>query len=232
MISVLLTAYNAERYIRLAIESILGQTYTDFELIIVDDCSTDSTYETACSYRDPRIRFHKNSENLGHTKSMNIAMRMGKGEYFAWQDADDISLPERFEKQVNLFTGKIGLVTTWGISIDDRGRKISNWYTDEAQRKPEKEILDNILKDCWILGPSAMWTQEVVDKIGYFDEEMYLACDYNYWLRLLKHFEFKTVKEVLYKYRKHDESVRKLYKEKMDWLKLCQKRAKECLRIR
>ena len=99
-ISVLMPAYNAEKYIGEAIESILNQTYKDFEFIIINDGSIDRTEDIILSYDDPRIIYLKNKENSGIVASLNNGLKQAKGQYVARMDADDISLPTRFEKQL------------------------------------------------------------------------------------------------------------------------------------
>jgi len=100
-ISVIMSVYNGEKYLREAIESILNQTFRDFEFIIINDGSTDKTSEILSSYNDPRIVIINNKRNIGLTKSLNKGLKMVKGEYIARQDADDVSLPERLERMVN-----------------------------------------------------------------------------------------------------------------------------------
>src|SRR3989344_5781814 len=100
-ISVLMPAYNARKYIGEAIESILNQTFKDFEFIIINDCSTDKTKKIIEEYanKDARIKLINNATNLGLTKSLNIGLKEARGEYVARLDADDVALPERLEKQ-------------------------------------------------------------------------------------------------------------------------------------
>ena len=98
-ISVILPAYNAENYISQAIDSILAQTYGDFEFIILNDCSTDGTERIILSFDDPRIRYVRNEQNLGVAATLNRGLELAAGEYIARMDADDISLPERFFRQ-------------------------------------------------------------------------------------------------------------------------------------
>ncbi|PSO83704.1 MAG: hypothetical protein BRC41_11810, partial [Cyanobacteria bacterium QH_9_48_43] len=100
-ISVVMPVYNGANYIREAVESILNQTFTDFEFIVIDDCSTDRSWEILTKYanQDQRVKLFKNEENLGVTKSLNKGLKLAQGDYIARQDADDVSLPERFEKQ-------------------------------------------------------------------------------------------------------------------------------------
>ena len=105
LISVVMSNYNTdELYLRASIESILNQTYKNFEFIIVDDCSSDNSVSVIESYDDKRIKLIKNPKNMGLTKSLNIAIKAAKGEFIARMDADDISLPQRFEKQVEFLT--------------------------------------------------------------------------------------------------------------------------------
>ena len=101
LVSVLMAVYNGEKYLLEAIESILNQTYTNFEFLIINDGSTDSTEEIILSYSDQRIRYIKNEQNLKLIASLNKGLDLAKGKYIARMDADDISLPDRLEKQVN-----------------------------------------------------------------------------------------------------------------------------------
>jgi len=102
-LSVLMTAYNADRYIGAAIESILNQSYTDFALLIIDDCSTDQTLEIINSFDDKRILVFKNQQNQGYLKSINTLLEKCKGDYIAFQDADDWSHQDKFQIQINAF---------------------------------------------------------------------------------------------------------------------------------
>lgn len=100
MISVVMPVYNGEKYLREAIDSILNQTCTDFEFIILNDASTDETEEIILSYDDPRITYARNETNLQIANTLNKGIALAKGKYIARMDADDISLPERFERQI------------------------------------------------------------------------------------------------------------------------------------
>ncbi|HXK49687.1 MAG TPA: glycosyltransferase family 2 protein, partial [Clostridiales bacterium] len=100
-ISVIMSVYNSEQYLQESIDSILDQTFNDFEFIITDDCSTDGSFEIIKSYAmlDKRIKYFRNSENIGLTKSLNLMLDIAKGKYIARMDSDDISMPDRFSKQ-------------------------------------------------------------------------------------------------------------------------------------
>ena len=165
-------------------------------------------------------------ENKGHTYSLNEALKEAKGDYIAWQDADDISEPTRFEEQLKCFTGNVGIVTTHGIAIDKDGKRISDWYTDKAQRRNHLEIKLHSETDWWIMGPSMMFKREVVEKIGVFDEECYYCQDYNFWLRAIEYFGWGICEMELYRLRRH-KSVRSEPKAKeRNWGELARNRAK------
>jgi len=233
MISVIMTCFNAQRYIRNAIESIVNQTYEDWEIIAVNDASTDNTGgildEYANNMHEDFMVIH-NKTNLGHTKSLNIALKHCE-DFIAWHDADDISYPTRLEKQVKFLKKhpSYGFVTTHGITINENGNRIKNFYTDEAQRNKKTTITDRFKDDCWLLLPSMMFRWSVVDKIGGFDESCYYAQDFNFVYRMLMaKYNFEIIPEELFKFRKHKDSIRasSQFKDR-NWHKYAIKRAKE-----
>jgi glycosyltransferase involved in cell wall biosynthesis len=126
MISVILGVYNHLPYLAEAIESVLAQTYGDFEFIIIDDASTEPVWDLVQGYArcDRRIRALRNSRNLGLAESLNIGLDLSKGDFIARQDADDRSHPERFANQLSAFAVNVGLVTTWALPIDRAGEVI------------------------------------------------------------------------------------------------------------
>lgn len=132
LIYVVMSCYNREKYVVEAIESILNQTYTNFEFIIIDDCSTDNTFEIVKEYakKDNRILALKNDKNYCYVHSLNKGIEIAKGKYIARMDDDDISLPERFEKQVEFLEKNediIALGTFIEIFSDDM-KKYNLWY--------------------------------------------------------------------------------------------------------
>jgi glycosyltransferase involved in cell wall biosynthesis len=235
MVSVILTAYNAEKYIRDALESIVGQTYTNWELVIVDDASTDNTEteldEFNASHGPEKMTFVELDKNEGHTKALNIALKFAKGDYIAWQDADDISEPNRFEEQLKLIEDGADLVTTHGIAINEKGKRIKDAYTDNFQRRTQLEIKIHLETDCWLMLPSLMWKREINEKIGNFNENCVFSQDYEFFLRAINAgFRWDKCEMELYRLRRHAGQVRKMDKrsKERNWHTYAWEEAHKC----
>ena len=138
-----MAVYNGEDYIELAIDSVLSQSFTNYEFIIVDDCSTDTTPDIILSIQDRRIQYIRNRKNLGQTPSLNIGLQSAQGEYIARIDADDIYLPGKLQKQFNFMenNNNVAVCGTNGLKIDDNGEIIG---THSVPQK-SKDILFHIL---------------------------------------------------------------------------------------
>lgn len=203
-ISVIMPAYNAEKYIAEAIESILGQTFDDFEFIIINDCSTDRTEEIVLSYDDPRIVYVKNEENLGVAATLNKGLAIAKGEYIARMDADDISLPERFAKQVE-YLDEHNDAAVLGCSIErfssDRSLDIRRFSADFDS------MMVDMLFACGVAHPSVMMRAEVIRSLGGYDEAFNGLEDYELWCRVLEKHKITTLPDILLRYRIHGSQV-------------------------
>ncbi len=212
LVSVIMSNYNTpEEFLREAIESILNQTYSDFEFIIVDDCSTDNSLDIIASYDDPRIVLLKNEENLGITKSLNRALKIAKGEYVARMDGDDIALPERFEKQVALLTENPDVIVcgTWVELIGDGASELKE--KNSCKKLPDREthqinlLFGNHLN---IVHPAAMFNHRLLKENGITYNENYIfAQDYRMWVECSKSGRLANVSEILFKYRIHGKAV-------------------------
>lgn len=204
-VTVLMSVYNGEKYLREAIESILNQTYTDFEFLLINDSSTDKSMEILQSYNDPRIRIITNEKNLGLTKSLNKGLELARGEYVARMDADDISLPERLERQVNYLNenSKTGVLGTNVQYIDEFGK------LHEIQRWPEKDALIkwNLCFFNPIAHPTVMMRLDLIKKIAGYDENIVYAQDYDLWVRLISESAFGNLQHILLYLRKSDDNV-------------------------
>lgn len=233
MISVIMTCYNSKPYILNAVESIIKQTYVEWELIIIDDAGTDGSGTIAINKCETnKTKCWRLSNNVGHTCALNKALQLADGEYIAWHDSDDISMSKRFEKQIEALEANplLGFVTTHGIAINEDGNRIKDFYCDVAQRNKKTTITDKLKDDCWLLLPSMMFRKSVIDKIGAFDETCYYAQDLNFVYRMLMaKYDFTIIDEELFKFRKHKKSIRasNKYKNK-NWHKYAIERAKKC----
>ena len=205
--------YNTPKeYLKEAIESILNQTFTDFEFLILND-SPDNVEldEIVASYKDKRIKYSKNKKNLGITPSRNKLIDMAKGEYLAVMDHDDISLSERFEKEVAYLDDNpdVGVVS---CNIEEFPQK-------ELSKNPCKDadIKLALMRRCVVVHPASMIRKSVLDdnKIRY-EERFSPAEDYALWCRLIPYTQFHNLKEVLFKYRVYSENTSTRQKSKMD----------------
>lgn len=199
-ISVILPVYNGERFLREAIESILNQTFKDFELILVNDGSTDRSEEIMKSYQDHRIVRLDNGENLGLSKSYNRAIERARGEYIARMDADDVSDPKRLERQLSFLKRHphVDIVGSGIVFIDENGQS-------RGQKHPQEDhalIKFSSLFSTPMMHPTIMGKTSVF-KTYHYNEGLHNSEDYELWSRLL--FESKThfanIWEQLLKYR-------------------------------
>ena len=155
LISLIMPLYNAENYVEEAIQSILDQTYSNFEMVLIDDCSTDNTMEKVTSFKDSRIKIIYNNKNMGIAYSRNIGLEFSSGEYIALLDDDDIALPDRFEKQVMLLTENpdIDIVGGGAIWINDKGASISDMLPvlNNPKRLRAEILFHNIYWNCEVM---------------------------------------------------------------------------------
>lgn len=218
LVSVIMSNYNTpEEYLRPAIESILNQTYRNFEFIITDDCSTDNSLSIIESYSDERIKILKNEKNLGITKSLNRGLAVAKGEFVARMDADDISLETRFEKQVEFLKSHPDhIVCGTGVEfIGDRQTKHSDKFA--CRKIPDKETFQIYLlfgNYPNIVHPTAMFNRKLMIKHNITYNENYpLAQDYRMWVSCSEAAECANINDTLLNYRVHGKAVSSEKKE-------------------
>lgn len=207
LVSILLPVYNAEPYLAEAIETLLGQTFTDFELIIVNDGCTDGSAGIIARYRDPRIRVLE-QENRGLSPSLNRAVAEARGSYLARQDADDISYPTRLEKQVDFLERHpdYGLLGTWA-DIYLGTRRCDKGHLHPCANAPLKF---NLLCDNYFVHSSIMMRRSVLERVGlYAAEAERQPEDYDLWSRFLRggHCRMANLPERLVGYREVEGSI-------------------------
>jgi glycosyltransferase involved in cell wall biosynthesis len=214
-VSVILPAYNCEKYIAKAIVSVLHQTFTDFEFIIINDGSTDKTEFAIRAFSDPRIIYLKNPTNKGLVFTLNRCIGIAKGKYIARMDADDICLPERLAKQKSFLdqNENIGVVATTIEFINDQEEKTGSWELDR-KTITSKQIKDQLLfKNC-IAHPSVMMRARVLKELKYNEKQKNIE-DYDLWLRVLNRgISIAKINEPLLLYRTHEDSVTTVYLKK------------------
>jgi glycosyltransferase involved in cell wall biosynthesis len=220
LVSVIMPVYNCGAFVREAIDSILDQTLSDFELLIIDDCSTDNTLAVITSYSDPRIRVIQKKKNTGYVDSLNTALAISRGEYLARMDGDDISVITRLEKQVSFLrdNADIALCGTWYQMLHS-GKIIQHPTDHEA-------IKIALLDYCAVGHPTVMVRKNFIDahKLTY-KPDYRPAEDYELWTRIAAHGKMANVPEVLLLYRSHEGQVSSQEREKqLSNSLICQKR--------
>jgi glycosyltransferase involved in cell wall biosynthesis len=204
-VTVLMSVYNGERYLSEAVDSVLHQTFTDFEFIIVNDGSTDDTTAILASYDDPRIVLVQNETNLGLTRSLNRGLGLAGGSYLARQDADDVSLPERLGSQVAFLTAnpQTCLVGSSIMVVNSASEAITRMILPTSNR----ELQSLLLKRNPFCHGSVMLRKSSVQQVGGYREAFSRAQDYDLWLRLAEIGLVANLPTVLYQWRFTPEAV-------------------------
>ncbi len=213
-VSVVMPVYNRQDLMPEAIESILGQTFCDFELIIVDDCSTDNTRQVAIDYqkRDARIRIHHHKKNMGIAGARNTGLHLAKGKYIAWMDSDDVSMPDRIEKQFLFMEShpEIGVLGTAAIVIDASGIYLG--VMDYPLSHPL--LLWALCFYDPIISPSAMVRRDLLLASGGYSLVFPQAEDYEMFVRLSKSTHLANLPERLLRLRMHATNTSVVHRSK------------------
>lgn len=205
-VSVIMPAYNAEKYIAEAIDSILNQTYKNFELIILDDASTDNTWKIIEDYasKDKRIISIRNEKNLYIAGNRNKGISIAKGTYIVWQDADDVSYPTRIKKLVQFMEDsvRVGICGSYIQSFNERGDlDVRRYATDD------RTLRAHIFMFSPVAQPAAIIRSDIFSKVGEFDESYPPAEDIDMSFRIGEFYDFANLPEILLKYREHPDSA-------------------------
>lgn len=200
-VTVVIPVYNSEKYLADAIDSILAQTFEDFEVILIDDGSTDGSVEIMAAHTDLRIRLAFNEANMGIANTRNRGIELARGEYLAVLDHDDSAYSDRFSKQVAFLDRHRdhAAVGSWAEAMDEEGRILKR-----IKRQPVSpgEIQWGLLFECCLLHSSIMARTAVLRECGYRAE--YAVCqDYDLFVRLAGRHKLANLPEVLARYRKH-----------------------------
>ncbi len=202
LVSIIMPSYNTAKFISETIESVLAQTYTNWELIIVDDCSTDNTDEVVKSFlSDNRIKYIKNEKNSGAAISRNRALRESKGKWIAFLDSDDLWMPEKLERQIAFMeaSGYHFSYTNY-IEIDEESKPNGKRVTG-----PKKITKHGMYNYCWMGCLTVMYDAETVGLVQI--EDIKKNNDYAMWLKACKKADCYLLDETLAKYRKRSGSI-------------------------
>lgn len=204
LISVVMSVYNTDEvYLRDAIESILNQTYRNFEFLIINDGCNEQTYQVLKEYDDSRISIINNQENIGLTKSLNKGIKLSKGKYIARMDADDVSLPKRFEYQVKYMEANqdIAVLGSWIISNNETYKFLGS---NSSKYREVRMLFEN----AGICHPTAFIRRSfLLENDICYDERIKKSQDYKLWVDILKNGKMAVIPEVLLNYRYHPQQI-------------------------
>ena len=212
LVSIVMPSYNTAKFIAESIDSVLAQTYTNFELLIVDDCSTDDTDAVVAAYSDARIKYVKNEKNSGAAVSRNKALAMAKGKWIAFLDSDDLWHPEKLEKQIAFMKEKGCFFSyTQYEEIDEQSNPKGRFVS--GPRKIGRIGMHNY---CW---PGCLTVMYDAEKVGLIQiKDIKKNNDYAMWLKVCKKAKCYLLKENLAKYRKRGGSISNhSYKALVKW---------------
>ncbi len=195
-VSVLMPVYNTkEEFLKESVESILNQTFQDFEIIVLDDGSFNDVEAIIKSYGDDRIRFYKNEQNLGVAKTRNRLLNLAQGEYCAWQDADDISMKDRLQKQADFLDNNPNISIVGTNLVRFPSEKI-------IIQKSEPKILDFIGGCAFSQGTSMFRLNDLKEHNLYYREDLITSEDYELWSRAVRVLKLANIQEILLRYRR------------------------------
>lgn len=200
-VSVVIPSYNAMTYLPKTIESVLKQTFTDYEVLIVNDGSSDHIVEWASQITDLRVKLIS-QENQGVSAARNTGIAQAQGQYIAFLDADDLWEPTKLEKQLSCLEANpsVGLVYTWTALIDQFGQPTRRvWVSHVEGNVWEQIVVDDMISN----GSSAMVRRRCFEAAGVFDPKISSSEDRDMWTRIAVHYPFAVVKEFLTLYRRH-----------------------------
>lgn len=213
-VTIIIPTYNRADLLPFAVKSVLSQTFADFELLILDDASTDNTQTIAESFlSDPRVRIVRHPKNIGITANRNYGLSIAKGTYIAMLDSDDVWLNNnKIARQVEILEShpQIGIVGTYGKKINIDGREMGEITSKAA----DLSIRHRMMYQNQFIQSSVVIRKEALDAVGWYDEKMPIWEDYELWLRLGEQYQFRNIPEFMTGYREHSGNITKESKEK------------------
>lgn len=216
-LSVLMPVFNSELFVADAIKSILNQTFSDFEFLILDDASTDKSVGIIKGFenKDPRIKVFQNEKNLGVVESRNKLINLSKGKYIAWIDSDDIAFENRFEEEIKFLEQhpEIGMVGAYPVIIDENGKKTGKWCFETDPQKLKIELFFHSP----FLSSSVMIRKSCLSQ-NFYDSKFPVAEDFDLYSKISEYSEIANIAKFLVKYRINSKGLSKSNTEKMEQL--------------
>jgi len=205
LVSVIMNCYNSETYLKEAIESVLNQTYENFELIFWDNHSTDNSAAIVHSFKDERIRYFYAPKHTSLGEGRNLALEKVRGEYISFLDCDDIYLPEKLEKTLACFMNGIGIVYTNGYTLYEHNGSKKPFYT---KVQPSGNLFELWLQSYQVMIPSVMFKKDVLDSLEYwFDKRFSMIEEFDFFMRIAKNYNVGYSNEKLCIWRAHSGSL-------------------------
>ncbi len=204
-VSIIIATFNREKLLKEAIESVLVQTYSDYELLIIDDGSIDNTQTMVQSFDSPKIKYIY-QKNKGRSAARNVGLNLAKGKYITFLDSDDLYLPNKLMTQVNYLDAHphVGMIYTSAYCMDEDGNKLAHHYKADASGSIYKKIA--FFMPVTITLPTVMVRQNIIRQVGGFDEKMYRFEDTDMWRRLSKITHIHAIDEFSCKLRTHQDN--------------------------
>jgi len=206
LVSVVIPVYNAALYVEESLRSIINQTYNNLEILVIDDCSKDDSVKIVenIAKTDPRVRLIKNKSNLGIGGNRDKGIKNSKGKYICWQDADDVSLPDRIEQQVDFLENhpKVGVVGGFITFFDVNGPSTTRKYAEDDQ-----SLRGAIFKYNPVAQPASMARAECYKMVGGYDPHYRLSEDLEMLFRIGERYAFGNIQKVVLMYRQTESSL-------------------------
>ncbi|MBF0522910.1 MAG: glycosyltransferase [Candidatus Omnitrophica bacterium] len=219
-VSVIIPTYNRAQYLKHALDSVFQQTYTDFEVVVVDGGSIDNTKEVLNDYKSAyqgKIKCFF-CENKGAAAARNFGVKHASGEWIAFLDSDDLWLPYKLEQQIKFLdeTPDVSLVYSLYESFDDRGSCVSDVLANYYKVLPQGNVLPELLLRCFIWTSTVVMRRNLFKEMNGFNERLRIGEDYDLWLRVAQKHQIGAVKNVLARYRQHDSNIMKEDRKNFD----------------
>lgn len=224
-VTVIMPVYNGANYIKEAVDSILNQSFKDYEIVVINDGSKDNTEEILDGYGDKIRYFYQN--NAGTSVARNLGIREARGEYIAFLDQDDVYFPDKLERCLDYFklNADVPMVYSNMLVIDQSGKKLYDWLLTKKYFA-EGYIYENLLKECFFCPSTVVIKKTLLLEVGGFDESVRGVEDFDLWLKIAKNHKIGLIRETLVKWRWHgkntstnsfmmDENRIKVYKKQL-----------------